>query len=74
MRKANLKHNPSSTICAVIEPPPSSPRGIDPATGEVIGFQMPHQSQTNIDSWWQIFKEIATECPDWQRINRRRFR
>ena len=39
MRKANLKHNPSSTICAVIEPPPSSPRGIDPATGEVIGFR-----------------------------------
>ena len=74
MRKANLKRKPNSTMCAVIEPPPSSPRGIDLATGEVIGFQMQHQSQTNIDSWWDVFREIATECPDWKRHRRRRNR
>ena len=41
---------------------------------EVPGGFMEADSQENINTWWDVFTEIATECSDWKRINRRRSR
>ena len=73
MPKANLIPKRNSVFKTVAKPPASTtPRGIDPTTGEVIGVVMAHDSQENVNSWWGCFAEMATECPDWTQRNRQR--
>ena len=48
--------------------------GIAAETGEVTGTYIEPGTQDDIEAWWEIFTEIAEECPDWQRGRRRRRR
>ena len=66
-KRNNVYFTPTAT-------PPSTwrPSNVDPRTGEVIGKRMEHQSQSNLDSWWDVFKEIGEACPD--RTQKRRTR
>ena len=68
MPKANLKRKPGHAICAVIEPKPDPTRH----WREVPGVFMEADSQDNINTWWDVFTEIAEGCADWkrQRIHR----
>ena len=65
-RKGNVYHTP-------LETPTSKriPRNVDPRTGEIVGKRMEHQSQSNVDSWWDVFKEIGEACKDRTRRRRR---
>ena len=71
MQKANLKKKPNSVFCTVAKPTTDTPR----QWREVQGAFMEHDSQENIDSWWGVFTEMATECTDFKRPrNRNRHR
>ena len=65
MEKVNLKRKPGHAICAVIE--------LEPRTRqwrEVKGVIMEAGSQENINTWWDIFTEMASECPDWKSLKK----
>ena len=64
-RKGNVYFTPTATPQSTRRPP-----NVNPRTGEIIGKVMEADSQENVDSWWDVFKEIGEACPD--RTRRRR--
>ena len=60
MPKANLIKKPGNVYHTPIDTPTQNPRRFR----EVKGAIMPHQSQENVDLWWDIFREIGNECRD----------
>ena len=63
MDKVKMKRKQGNVYHSPVNPPVSSkaPANVDPRTGEVRGKIMEHNSQENVESWWDIFTEIVEE-------------
>ena len=63
MDKVKMKRKQGNVYHSPINPPVSThtPQRIDALTGEVRGKIMAQDSQENIESWWDIFTEMAEE-------------
>ena len=70
MQKANLKKKPNNVFFSVAKPTADRPQ----QWREVQGAFMAHNSQENINTWWDVFCEMASECTDFKRPrNRNRY-
>ena len=58
-KRNNVYFTPTRTPTSTRRPP-----NVDPRTGEIVGKRMEHQSQENVDSWWDVFKEIGEAYND----------
>ena len=67
MPKAKLIPKKNSVFKTVANPPAETKR----EWREVQGAFMEHASQENIDTWWDIFTEMARECPDFKSRKKR---
>ena len=69
MPKANLKQKRGNHVYHTpINTPASTPRSFR----DIKGAIMPHQSQENVDLWWDVFREIGNECRDRTKIKWRK--
>ena len=74
MDKVRMRRKPGNVYHTPVNPPASThtPQRIDPRTGEVRGKIMAPESHENAQQWYDIFREMAAECPDHHRRKRQR--
>ena len=65
MPRANLKSKTGSVFMNVAKPAENTRQW-----REVPGVIMEAGSQENINNWWDVFTEMARECPDWKSLKK----
>ena len=73
MDKVKMKRKQGNVYQTPIAAPVSThkPQRIDPRTGEVLGTHEMNETE-NAKQWYDIFREMAAECPDHHQRKRQR--
>ena len=73
MNKVRMRRKPGNVYHTPVNPPASThtPQRINPRTGEVLGTHDMTETE-NAKQWYDIFREMAAECPDHHQRKRQR--